>query len=652
MKLTLKSLWLINFKGIRNLHVDFTNVTNVYGENASGKTTLFDAVSWILNGKDSTDRKDFEIKTLDADNKVIPKIEHEAGAIFDIDGTTTTLKKILKEKWVKKRGLSEAEFTGNETLYYWNDVPMQQQEYQAKINGMMNENLLKLLTNPLYFNSMKWQDRRNILIALVGDVSDNEISEGNQAFIDMLAQMSGKSFKEYKAQIGARKKLLKDKIEKIPTRIDEVDKSMPPLLNWNVIKNELAEKQQELSNIDSKIEDGTRALQEKHNEIRGKQNKIHELTTEAKNLEFSTREKLKDANRSQASDIASLERDINEATRSIADNNAGIQRANAAKNTQVSERDGLRARYEKVAAEELVFNEPEFTCPTCRRAYEEADIEKKKQELTENFNQSKSKRLADISASGKNINEYLAKQDELIAGFTASNDTLRAKIDSLGERLSLLKDAQSEFDNTLGVEIQKALQADARYNEITETIDTLSSEVKEVPTVDNTELKSRKVVITGEIDALKQQLATNDQIDRAILRIAELEKEQSKYSQQLAELEGVEFTMEQFNKAKMSLIEDRINSKFQTVKFKLFDQQINGGEVECCDTLINGVPFTDANNAAKINAGLDIINTLCHHHGVFAPIFIDNRESVNNLIHCQSQIINLIVSTDKELKVA
>ena len=35
--------------------------------------------------------------------------------------------------------------------------------------------------------------------------------------------------------------------------------------------------------------------------------------------------------------------------------------------------------------------------------------------------------------------------------------------------------------------------------------------------------------------------------------------------------------------------------------------------------------------------------------GVTAPIFIDGRESVNRLIKTESQIINLVVSHDKEL---
>ena len=74
MDIRLKSLTLLNFKGVRNQHIEFdATETTLLGENGTGKTTVFDAFWWLFFGKDSTGRKDFEIKTLDSNNKVIPK---------------------------------------------------------------------------------------------------------------------------------------------------------------------------------------------------------------------------------------------------------------------------------------------------------------------------------------------------------------------------------------------------------------------------------------------------------------------------------------------------------------------------------------------------------------------------------------------------
>jgi hypothetical protein len=99
-------------------------------------------------------------------------------------------------------------------------------------------------------------------------------------------------------------------------------------------------------------------------------------------------------------------------------------------------------------------------------------------------------------------------------------------------------------------------------------------------------------------------------------------------------------------------LEQLVNDRFELVTFKLFETQVNGGETPTCKALINGVPFSDANTASKINAGVDIINVLCDYYKVTAPIFIDNRESVTKLIDSDSQIINLVVDpSKKKLKV-
>src|SRR3972149_3066745 len=141
-KVTIKKLTLINFKGIKSLSIDFKpEGLSVFGDNETGKTTLIDSFLWNLFGKDSTDRKDFNVKTLDKNNQAIPKIDHEVTCILDIDGTILTLKRCLKEIWRKKRGSEETEFSGHETLFWADDVPLQAGEYTAKISSIIDENV-------------------------------------------------------------------------------------------------------------------------------------------------------------------------------------------------------------------------------------------------------------------------------------------------------------------------------------------------------------------------------------------------------------------------------------------------------------------------------------------------------------------------------
>ena len=166
------------------------------------------------------------------------------------------------------------------------------------------------------------------------------------------------------------------------------------------------------------------------------------------------------------------------------------------------------------------------------------------------------------------------------------------------------------------------------------------------------EIQNKILDINVDIRSLQADLAKKDQAERAKARIEELEKEERELAAEYEKLEHELFLIDQFIKTKINLLESRINNKFKMARFKLFDVQVNGGVVECCETVYDGVPYGDLNNAARINIGLDIINTLSEHYGFEAPIFIDNAESVTELVGTNAQMVRLIVAeADKQLRV-
>jgi hypothetical protein len=123
------------------------------------------------------------------------------------------------------------------------------------------------------------------------------------------------------------------------------------------------------------------------------------------------------------------------------------------------------------------------------------------------------------------------------------------------------------------------------------------------------------------------------------------------YAQKIANIEGDEYVIKAFTKAKISEAEARINRLFSKVKFQLFDYTIEGNESETCIPFIDGVNFQSANTASQINAGLEIINVISQFYNVTAPIFIDRRESVNEITKTEAQIINLTVTKSKVLTI-
>ena len=190
------------------------------------------------------------------------------------------------------------------------------------------------------------------------------------------------------------------------------------------------------------------------------------------------------------------------------------------------------------------------------------------------------------------------------------------------------------------------------WQELDNQIKTIQATIEEVKPVDTSDLKEQKKTLESRRDELKAELSDKERIAKYTQEINDLEKKSDELAQQIADLEKKEFTIMDFTKTKINECESRINNLFSIVKFELFDKTIDGGEFEACiATNKAGVPISSTNTAEKINAGLDIINALCRFHNVTAPIFIDGRESVNQLIPTESQIINLIVSTDKSLTI-
>ena len=651
MKIELKKLTLTNFKGIRSFSTDFEQVTNIAGDNATGKTTLKDAFLWLFFGKDSSDRKDFEIKTLDENNQPFHKLDHEVEALILVDGQEMNIRRSMREKWVKKRGEQESVFSGHETSFFWNDVPMKEGEYQQKVASVFNENIFKLITNTDYFNSLKWQDRRAVLMQMAGKIDDAEIflslpgtKTGQfEHLIHALGQK--KTIDEYKKEIAAKKKKLKDELELLPARIDEANRSLPEEKDYAAIEKLIEQATSDIANVEALLNSKSLAQKQYQEAQLEKTREIGQLKQKLQQIEFAENNKAQDSKRSREQAIQDKKRELrnkqDEKSRLLVDYNTEEKRREGL----VILKNELTKKWEAISAEQLVFNEIEFHCPACKRAYEATDIESKKSELINNFNADKSRRLADVKERGLKYADEIKILDSNISNIKDKGLVLKAEIDQLESAVNILEQEHARLLLNEAEEVKAAIANNSEYKALQEMITLRNEEINtKLPEDNNTDLLNRKRTLQLEIDDWKKQIAGKDQRERILSRINELKDQEQTMAQELANLEGIEFSIEQFIKAKMDTLESRINGRFKIVRFKMFEEQINGGQVEACTTLINGVPYSDANTAAKIQAGLDIINTLSEHYDTYGPVWVDNRESVIRLPETKSQLINLIVS--------
>lgn len=641
-------LTLLNFKGIRSLTVDFDeHETNIYGANAAGKTTVFDAFRWVLFGKDCNDRKDFNIKTIGADGKPIERLPHEVTADLVVDGEQITLKKCYVEKWTKKRGSAVETFSGHAVECYYNDVPCSVKEYEAKVSEICDEQVFKLITNPLFFTSQKKDFQRGMLINLAGDVTKQELVDENPEFSELVGMLSGKTVEELKREVASKKRKIKAGIDNIPARIDERKRDMPEVLDWSAIETNIKVHEYEITQLDAQIADRSKAF----NEITKHKQEVAKQLSEVKSSITARQFELKDK----------LLADYNESRRA---HDTAVQRATTLCNERrvkglaqprlekelaslKEKREGLIAEWRNIKA--MTFAEPdrnEFVCPTCKRPLEADDVDAKIEELRTAFNADKSKRLESNKTLGiETKNAIEAKEAEI----KAINDGC-FKLDN---EIAEIENSASYKTEPTEPNIEPMIEADSTLQELKAKVANLQTELdKEVSAPDTSDLQELKSKHQEAINADKVKLHNRETIANSNKRIKELEDEYKTSQDELARLEGIEFTIQQFCKARIEHVESRINGMFKLVRFKMYEQQINGGEIETCEATVNGVPFSDLNNAMKINAGLDIINAICAANGIIAPIFIDNRESVSDIVSTQSQIVNLIVDANcKTLKI-
>jgi len=642
MQITIKWLRLTNFKGIRSLRIDFgKTITNISGDNATGKTTIFDAFTWLLFGKNSEDAKDFNIKTLDANNKPLHKLSHEVEALIDADGREIRFRKCYKEKWVKKRGAAEEEFTGHETEYFVDDVPLTQKEYQARVDFILNESVAKMLTNPLYFNSLKWQDRRTILESLIPSITDAAIASGNDAFTQLIAEIGNETIINFKKKIAAQKNRIKDSLSNIPPRIDELQRSKPTPVDYKAMKVVIKQKEKAMLAVEQEIEDSSKAYETEFANILKLQQHKNKLQLELSNEESELSRKNKMIISQYEIMIEKLNYEIAECRK---DEISSLEKINEVKrqSQEINEaNDKLRGEWSLANARQLILDDNSLNCPTCHQALPDEQRNNTVNKLTKNFNESKQNELNRISQIGKQNKAIIESNTTMIEELNIRINKLKSTIEQHQKDLINTKQELSEAK-------EMQIQSSPRIDELKAAIAAII--IPTSPVIDVDGLKQKRNELRNNISELNQQLALEGELQRIEERIAQLLSEEKTMAQELADLERKEYLISEFTKAKIDAIEKQINAKFTLAKFKMFEQQINGGEAEICECLMNGVPFSDLNTASKINVGVDIINVLSAHYNVIAPIFIDNRESVNSIIETKSQLINLIVSKENNLK--
>ena len=639
-EIKINRLVLENFKCHKSLKLDFEGGNaSIFGDNASGKTSIYDALTWLLFGKDSqgNGEKNIEIKPLDANGEVK---DHEAltavEAVLDVNGEEVTLRRTYKEVWTTKRGCSEATYDGNTSEYYVDGVPVKKNGFQDQVNELVDEDTFRMLTSVSHFaNSISWQERRAVLFKVAGVMDDEQILATNEQFAPLVESMGRLSIEDYKKKLLAEKKKFTGAKTEIPARISECQKTIEDMecLDFagakaaaetlNGKKEEIAA---QLLAIDHNSEAEKKAL-----EIR--EAELALSTLDAENKAYRDRQTVGSVDvHSLNIQLTTLQGKLTVRKRSLDAESSYI--------TQL-EADVTAYRNKWMAVNTETFTAG--SCPTCGQNLPQDQL----QAAMEQFEADKQKRLSNILDTANTTKSAKAAAEERFTNAQEEILQMETEIAEIREQIAAAASNKVEPKDMEDYTQRKAA--------IQGRIDALNAELHEIHS--NTsgikaKLRQEMSEVTAQISEHTAIVSKESLLEYSRERIAQLREDAKSAAECLEAIEKMLFLMDEYSRYKTRFVEDSINGLFRIARFRLFREQANGGIEDRCDVVYDGIPYISVNNGMKINLGIDIINTLSTAYGVRVPLFVDNAESVTNLEKCGSQIIRLVVSeNDKELRV-
>lgn len=646
----LVELSLTNFKGVRKftLRPEGESIV-VYGDNATGKTTLVDAFTWLLFGKDSKGRADFQVKTLQPGGEPRHNLEHSVEAVLADGDELVTFKRTYREKWTKQRGSARKEFTGHETEYAVDGVPMRKADFEARVAQIAPEETFRLLTDPLHFNErLHWEDRRRVLVDLIGDVTDDEVIAANRELKALPEVLDGRSAEDTKAILEASRRRINKELAELPVRIDEASSALGDA-DGLASREELQEAYDEAREVKAQLEAELATLRS-GGALAAKRQQL----AEAKAALLEHRMSLQGQGRMRADELrekaAADKRKLIDAEGKQRRYQGELEELERKAARLAKRRDELRAEWRKEHARTFQAPEVEDVCPHCGQQMPADHVAAALESARVAFNEKRGLALSSIRAMGKQVAGELDDVEHQIADLKVALEEVAGDVKRLQAAVKKSERAAEAAEKAAAVpeddEKLVALQADV------EALEASLAELQEGSSAELERLQASIRAAEQNASGYAAAIAKLERLEQVKRRIAELEARESELAAEFEATERGLHLIDLFARTKAELLTERINEHFELARFKLFEEQVNGGLKATCVTTFEGVPYTDLNHGARLNVGLDIIRALSDHYGVTPPVFVDNAESVTRLIEMPGQVIKLVVSEDdKKLRV-
>lgn len=596
-RITLENLILESFAGVRQFSLTPAGESiTVRGANGSGKTTLHNAYNWLLFNKDGQGRAKFDIIELDDQGNEVTMQDATVTGVFTVDGRRVELRKVYKQKWAKPRGQAEQVFSGHETLHFVDDVPLSKGEFEKRVAEFASEDTWKLVSDPRAFSDLlHWKERRTALLEIVGGISNSEVLDAHPEFSSLLAEMGERDAEDYRKVLTARRKSLNDELIAIPVRVDEARRSIASV--------DLAAAGAAVAVARAELAAAT---------VSSRNDELVALSSRINDLRFKADEKAAAVNRERQARHRDLTGRLSDARGQVARLERTVKNRTTEVDTLTEQINALKLEWQTLRHAEL----NDEACAACgqvlpdgaeKAATRRAEALKRVDAKAEVLTGEKAAAVEALEAAQAVLVEVTALAGRLEAELAAVDVTPVEPVYP-----PELAELQAEYDAAKANEgPQEALRA----------------------------AQERLDNALGVVAAAKASEA-------AQARVSDLTAREREVSQQLEDAERDLHLIESFIRARAKMLEGKVNNLFPTVRFKLFNELVNGGLEETCEATIDGVPFASLNTASQVHAGIEIINALHDHAGIIAPVVIDGRESITRIPETPAQVINLMVDAN------
>lgn len=641
MNMTLKTLVIENFKGCEQMKLNLEGRSaDLYGDNAVGKTTIYDAITWLLFGKDSRGQTAFEVKPLGGDGQVkdhgaVTSVE----AVLEVNGVATSLEKRYFEKWTTRRGCSEAQYGGNTSEYFLDGAPVTKTAFSAAVADIIPEERFRTLTSTTWFcEGMDWKKRREMLFEICNTPSEDILLAQEERFAPLVKDKGTLTLEAYKAKLTRERKGLSEARDSTPARLDELKRTVGELANIDfggitlersAVSNRLEKLRSELLAMNH-----GGLIDQKRNELAEVRNQMNQLRNENDSHRISQMAPVAEDPRPK---LERERREVQSSIQKIYDNLEADERYEDELDEKIQQ---CRDNWASIDSE--VFSAD--TCRACGQTLPPSRLEEARSE----FVAYQQDRKDDQIKNADSLKQMLAIVGDRRVRQHAEVESMQFMLNEIAVQMAAYVPQDIPVIEDMPQYHQQMEHLSQQEAGLMMAIDVVQSDSGTI----RREIEGRILQLEGEVSQLDRLLAKQAVLDYSRERITELNTGAKETARKLDGLDKLLFLMDEFTRFKTQYIEESINQKFQLVRFKLFGEQVNGGVAECCEATVGGVPYTSLNNGARINAGVDVIRTLSQHFGTTVPLVVDNAESVTQLERLPGQVIRLVVSSmDKKLRV-